>query len=358
MPGRATAEKWLGEITSLPTASGLEDAVIEWVTRWVGRRSDLTIRADSGGNLLVTQKGRKRRPPVVAVAHMDHPAFVVTAVQDGVVSFEFRGGVQPTYFTHARIEFITGHGGWAHVSDYDPKARTGRIQVRGAQPEVGDIGRWRFAGRKPEPGRMLAPAMDDLAGCAAALVALDQVRGRSEFRHYCVLLTRAEEMGFVGAIHAAKNQTIPQDARVLSVEASRASTETPMGGGPVIRVGDASSVFDNELTNAISRAAAKDGISHQRRLMSGGSCEATAFGGYGYRAAGLCLPLGNYHNMGNLDRVERGRGAAIALKEEISLDDFHGLVRLIQLAIEAVDGGEDISDRLDSIYREGRRLLD
>jgi putative aminopeptidase FrvX len=358
MPSRATAEKWLGEITSLPTASGLEDAVVEWVTKWVARRSDLSLHTDSGGNLLLTQKGRKRRPPVVAVAHMDHPAFVVTAVEDGVISFEFRGGVKSPYFEHARIEFITGPGGWAHVSDYDPTARTGRIQARGALPHVGDIGRWRFAGRRPEPGRMLAPAMDDLAGCAAALVALDEARGESNRRHLAVLLTRAEEMGFVGAIHAAKNGTLSDNARVISVEASRASAETPMGGGPVIRVGDASSVFDSELTNAISRAAARDGIPHQRRLMSGGSCEATAFGGYGYRTAGLCLPLGNYHNMGNLDRVERARGAAIALREEISLDDFHGLVRLILLAVDAVDGKDDFTRRLDSLYDEGRHLLD
>ena len=42
MASRATAEKWLTELTHLPTASGVEDAVAAWVIRWVARREDLT----------------------------------------------------------------------------------------------------------------------------------------------------------------------------------------------------------------------------------------------------------------------------------------------------------------------------
>jgi hypothetical protein len=36
----------------------------------------------------------------------------------------------------------------------------------------------------------------------------------------------------------------------------------------------------------------------QRQLMSGGMCEASAAVMLGYRATGLALPLGNYHNQG------------------------------------------------------------
>jgi endoglucanase len=206
-------------------------------------------------------------------------------------------------------------------------------------------------------GHLLAPACDDLAGCAAALAALDRARGHAELRHLGVLLTRAEELGFVGALHAAKTGSIPSDARLLSIEASRASTDAPIGDGPVIRVGDAATVFDQELTNLVSRAAVKRGLRHQRRLMSGGSCEATAFGVYGYRATGLCLPLGSYHNMGNLDEVEAGTGQGRPLMEEISLEDFHGLVDLVLVAAEAVDRESDLRDRLDAVYTESRHLL-
>ena len=62
--------------------------------------------------------------------------------------------------------------------------------------------------------------------------------------------------------------------------------------------------------------------------MPGGSCEATAFSGYGYSAACLCLPLGNYHNMVDIDGVASGIRPARVGPEFISVADFHGLVTL------------------------------
>jgi endoglucanase len=91
--------------------------------------------------------------------------------------------------------------------------------------------------------------------------------------------------------------------------------------------------------------------------MAGGSCEATAFGAYGYRAAGLCLPLGNYHNMGNLDEVELGSGPAVPAMEIISLSDFHGLIDLLLIACAAVDGEDMLRVRLDDLYEGSRHLL-
>lgn len=348
-------EKWLVELTHLPTASGLEDAVVDWVRPWVGRRADLRLSEDSGGNLLITQKGR-HRDPVLAVAHMDHPAFVVTDVLGNEAAFEFRGGVRAEYFDAARVEFVTGPGTSGRVLSYEPASRSGVIGTRGMPPRAGDIARWKIPSRQRD-GHLLAPACDDLAGCAAALAALDRARRRSDLRHFGVLLTRAEEMGFVGALHAAKTGTIPSGARILSIETSRSSPDAPVGGGPVIRVGDAATVFDHDLTNRVSRAVAASGLRHQRKLMAGGVCEATAFGAFGYRTTGLCLPLGNYHNMGNLDEVEAGRGTARPMLEEVSLADFHGLVDLLLVAANGVDADWDLPRRLDEVYSEGKHLL-
>ncbi|MGH8871721.1 MAG: hypothetical protein ACRDWS_07095 [Acidimicrobiia bacterium] len=358
MASRTVAEKWLGELTNLPTASGLEHLAMAWVEGWVSRRHDLKLTRDSGGNLLITRKGRKRLPAVLAVAHMDHPAFVVIDVIGRKASFEFRGGVRPEYFEEARVDFVTGPASGGRVRAYEPDTRHGVIDVSGPPPRPGDIARWHFRPFKASRGLHRAPACDDLAGCAAALAALDRARSRPDMSHFGVLLTRAEEMGFVGALHAAKNGTIPDDARILSIETSRASADAPIGAGPVIRVGDAATVFDHDLTNRISGAATGGKIHHQRKLMSGGSCEATAFGVHGYRAAGLCLPLGNYHNMGNLDEVEAGNGVARPMPEEISLADFHQLVELLLVAAQAVDGEWELPQRLDRVYAETRHLLD
>ena len=37
MTSRTAAEKWLGALTNLPTASGREDLVVAWVKNWVKR---------------------------------------------------------------------------------------------------------------------------------------------------------------------------------------------------------------------------------------------------------------------------------------------------------------------------------
>ncbi len=361
MADRANAEKWLRELTHLTTAPGIEDRVVEWVETWAARRDDLRVTRDSGGNLLISQKGRKRRDPVIAVAHMDHPAFVVTGVEEDSISFEFRGGVDAAYFAGARVS-IPGMGGarWLEVVSYDPESQTG-IMSRGVargKVEVGDVGMWVFPPPSAaEEGMLQAPACDDLAGVAASLAALDRARRDPSLRHFGVLLTRAEEVGLIGALHAARNRTIPQESRVLSIETSRELPEARAGAGPIVRTGDRVTVFDRELTNRISTAAAASGMTYQRKLMSGGGCEATAFGAHGYRASGLCVALRNWHNRGNLDAVESGRGAAIAMLEEISLSDFHGLVDLIVLAAGAADHPDPLPERLEELYQQEKGVL-
>ena len=355
MASRATVEKWLAELTSLPTASGVEDAVVTWVSRWAGRRPDLKVRRDTGGNLFVTQQGRKRTSPVYAVAHMDHPAFVITG-ESGV--FEFRGGVDAPYFDDAEIEVVSRPDGPAgRVTGYDPVTATGTARFD-ADVAPGDIAMWRFRAGHLRAGRFAAPACDDLAGVASALAALDRARHDRTLRHFGVMLTRAEEVGLIGAIHAAKERTIPEDARLLSIETSRELPNAPIGGGPVLRIGDRSTVFDREMSNRIGRAADAAGIRHQRRLMDGGGCEATAFGVYGYAATGLCLALGNWHNRGNLDEVEAGDdSAAVPMLEEISIDDFHGLVDLLLVAAVAVDQDDPIRRSLDRLYESNSGYL-
>lgn len=354
------AHRWLVDLTHLPTTTGHEDRVVEWVTRWVRRRDDLRLRRDRAGNLLITIRGRKRRDPVIAVAHMDHPGWVVEAVDGRTARARFMGGVLPAYFDAARVVFFTNTGGEVGgiVEAYENKS--GTIRLTGGGVEVGDIGRWRFDTRQlGVKGDMLrAPACDDLAGVAAALAALDKARKKTELNHFGVLLTRAEEEGLLGAIAACELGTIPDRSRVLSIETSRSFPDSPIGGGPVVRVGDRSSIFDADLTNQLTEAVRSAGITHQRKLMAGGTCEATAFSAYGHRATGLCLPLGNYHNMVDIDGVAAGVSDGVLGPEEISLDDFDGLVELMLVAASDLDEtASAVRDRLAANYADRRDLL-
>jgi putative aminopeptidase FrvX len=256
------------------------------------------------------------------------------------------------------VEFVSGvakTGG--KVVRYDAETRTGQILVDDEGVEVGDIAMWDLASPPPRSDRFAAPACDDLAGCAAALAALDKARRNPAYRHFGLLLTRAEEFGLVGANHAVRSGSFPRDARLLSIETSPTLPNAPIGEGPIIRVGDASTIFDQELSNRITHAARREGIPHQRKLMDGGGCEATVFGAYGFKSTGLCLALGNHHNRGNLVEFEAGNGQPVPMEEEISLDDFHGLVDLLLLAVRAVDEETDLRQRLDALYEDTGHVL-
>lgn len=362
----ATARhRWLLDLTHLPTTSGAEHRVVDWVKAWVERRDDLKLAVDAAGNLLLTVKGRKSKTaPVIAAAHMDHPGFVVESVRGRDVIAQFRGSVLEQYFPAAAMEFFDLRDGRhpGKVVEYDAATKKAVVQLQSPTSVlgIGSVGRWRFAPPKlgVKRGLLHAPACDDLAGVAAALTALDQARKKPELRHFGVLLTRAEEEGLLGAIAAARDGTVTPDARVLSIEMSRSFADSPIGAGPVVRVGDVSSVFDADLTNQVTGVAREAKLPHQRKLMAGGTCEATAFGAYGLAATGLCLPLGNYHNMADIDGVQAGTAKAALAPEIISLEDFDGLVTLMLAAAKGIDEvGSDLRSRLDAGFAARSALL-
>jgi len=376
---REQHEQWLLEVTGIPTAAGREQRVIEWVEQWASRRKNLSLDNDKAGNLIITQAGGsgKAQPvPLYITAHLDHPAFVVTKVVNAdTLELEFRGGVNDPYFHEARIEVFdsedTVHRGTIR-SLYTKSKPFKRVRVEMDRTThtiwPGDIGRWQFRGigKTPEVrnGILHAPACDDLAAVAAALSTLDVLRNRKGYEHIRVLLTRAEEIGFIGAIAASRGRSVSKKSRLICLENSRSFAESPIGGGPILRVGDKSSVFVPELTNRIGaimeeHAKKNPSFKWQRRLMPGGTCEATTFSAYGYTSTCLCLPLGNYHNMQDIDGVAKGKRPAKVGPEYISVDDYHGLIEMLIVVASKLDDADvkDLQARMEELLDERRYVL-
>ena len=334
----------------------------DYLDAWLKARSrSLVWKRDGDGNLLITRKtqGRRRGGPkqLLITAHLDHPAFVVTSIgHDGrTIDAQFRGGVHDPYFENARVEFLDRNdtavrGRIVELRPADEtcpfKTVTVRLSRKHPALVVGDVGRWAF----PEPkitGRgatrvLHTHACDDLAAAAAALCAFDRIRTRKGCEHVGLLFTVAEEVGFVGAIGAATNGFVSKNARLVCLENSRSFPESPIHGGPIVRVGDRLTVFSPDLTNDISalctaHATAHPAFTWQRKLMPGGACEATAFAAFGFASTCLCLPLGNYHNMQDIDGVQAGSRPAKVGREFIGLDDYHGLIELLELVAARLD---------------------
>jgi len=346
-------EKFLMEVTSLPVAAGHEGAAAALVENWVAGRPKLALTKDACGNLVVTRRdfktARAKTAPLFITAHLDHPAFIVLAVSGREAKLEFRGGVLDAYFKGAELELFSADlkkSFPAVITALDANAKpfktvTARLKAP-APVGPGCLGRWKFPPAAVKRGVAYTHACDDLASVAAALTAFEMISREKELGHVALLFTRAEEVGFVGAIGAARSGTIPKNARLICLECSRSFPhDSPIGAGPIVRVGDRMSVFTPELTNLVSDAAAayqkeNPAFKFQRKLMPGGVCEASAFSFYGLRSTCLCLPLGNYHNMADLDAAARGRKVSPG-REYVAVADYHGLVELLCVVAKKLD---------------------
>lgn len=396
---RTLHRRWLSELTRIPTAAGREGRVVEWVRRWVAERDGLEITEDAHGNLTIAAPepwsagtDRSREAPVYFTAHLDHPAFVVERViGPQTLQLAFRGGVMDDYFEEARVVVHTARGerlgatlmGQAEGPDTLFKRYTADLDDGASTKAVttADIATWELPEPEEIDGIFHTNACDDLAAAAAALAALDELRARHAAGETVgdvrVLLTRAEEIGFIGAIGACRDRTMPASARVIALENSRSFDDSPIGAGPIVRVGDRISIFSPGLTAAVAQRAEEvaGGPSMptaaqkmkdlpkwkwQRKLMAGGACEATVFCNAGYESTCVCLPLGNYHNMADLAAVQAGVNTSRPRvgREFISLSDYEGLVDLLVACGEKLTAGGATGERLEKLWEERRFVLE
>ncbi len=362
----------LKNLLSCPTAPFVEGAVMAYIERTCRRLPGVTMRYDRHGNLLAHYQ---RRPagaaPLAFVAHTDHPGFVALEMVDRrTVRAAFRGGVKPEYFTKAKVRFWSG-GQWikGRVLELTKATRVTDVVgwiwrpeealVRVGKPVAPNSpGMWDLPDPALKGDLVAGRGCDDVAGCAAMLGLLQRLsRKRVAAEVYC-LFTRAEEVGFIGAIAAARAGTLPKRTPVISIETSSILPNAQQGDGPILRVGDRAAVFSPGLIAFCERVARtlaqrRKGFAFQRKLMDGGICEAVPFMAYGYEAAGICLALGNYHNMDK----QRERIAS----ETISLKDWRGMLDWFEALVrdtgDRADGVRTVRPRLDARFEKYAELL-
>jgi endoglucanase len=218
---------------------------------------------------------------------------------------------------------------------------------------------WNLPVMRIRKTRLTSRALDDLAGVAAAMCAIDELVRRREEADVIGIFTRGEEAGFAGTLAGCEDGLFPADRCIIGLETSQAQPGAKLGDGVVIRTGDRTWTFDPDATGYVSRVAGelsrkRPGFRYVRMLMPGGTCETTPMCVWGLRAAALCLPLGNYHNMS--DRAEK------IAAERIDLEDFESMVALL-CEIAAGDGSmqdtrEDLRRRLADLLKRRRPYLE
>jgi endoglucanase len=308
-------------IASQPTVPLLEHLPRAEVRR-LAVEAGLPTTDDPVGNLLVGAGTE-----LVLVAHLDHPGFAIEETRGAMATLAFRGGVRAgvaepgsPVVLHARGRATpAGRAVLRTVDERGGRLKGAVAEVVEGEAPVGGFAVWDVEPYAVSEGRITARACDDLLGVAAGLAALV---GAGDARA-SLLCTRAEEVGWYGALEAVRLGTIAPGATVLSLECSPMLPTAPQGGGVIVRVGDLRSTFDPDLTAVLWERAKESGLVAQRRLMDGGSCEATVFCARGLRAGGLALPLAGYHNQPD-DRAASGPVA-----ESVLLADLEAAVALL-----------------------------
>jgi endoglucanase len=291
-----------------PTAPFHEEAVRDAIGAQLGECPHVKIEHDACGNVIARyRRGTRARPRWAFAAHMDHPGWV----RERNGGWRFLGSVAERFLV-------------------DPRRR-----------EFGEFAMWDLPAFEFKDGQIHSRACDDLLGCAEIICLFRDLEAAKADVHCLGIFTRAEEVGFWGAIQLARSGTLPRNITVFSLETSAPRGGAEIGRGPIVRVGDRLSIFDSGETARLMNVAAANKIPVQRCLLDGGSCEASAYQLYGYRSVAASIGLGNYHNCAPDGTVQC---------EYVSLDDYANMVRLcvaVVLERNKMDPGRELRDSLE-----------
>jgi endoglucanase len=326
--------------------SQLAAANIPW---FVDEHGNRVVGASSAQAYRALLRQRSEEPLRIFIAHMDHPGFHgVKWLSERRLAVRWYGGSPVRHLAGSQVWLATEEADLGQGRLGKVRLNSGRYGIATAEvtldkaslPEHRPVAKTLYGGlafRAPlwkQGQRLYTRAADDLAGVFAILEtarSLQAQRRRGEEVPFIGLLTRGEEVGFVGAVKHFESGYLARARRplmVVSLEASRTLPGAIIGKGPVVRLGDRRTVFDAGGLQVLSELAEKllPGA-HQKRIMDGGACEATAATAWGLPTVGISIPLGNYHNEGYEGGADcvRPRGPA---PEFVHLADIAGELKL------------------------------
>lgn len=363
----------LRELDSRPSSPFFEYMVAQYIVETI-KQMGVKVECDKFGNIIAHYDNfpsHRERDPIAFVAHMDHPGFeIIETSQEGFLA-RAMGGVPVASLKKPTPVVVFTSGGERIAGEISPidivpgqeiPERKVHLNLQSDVvstfpiPVVFDLPEFSL-----DEYTIRMRALDDLAGCASILVALEELVSNEEKVDFYAVFTRAEEVGLIGARLLAYDEILPKETIIVSVESSPVIPGISQGEGPVIRTGDASSTFDSEAERflSIGRLRVKEAnteFKYQRHLMRGGTCEATAFAHFGYRVTGIAFPLGNYHNA----TTKIGDPSGGVDLEYIDVSDYLGGIELIkQSAIgESQTGNYNASSWVTGISEDIRSRME
>jgi putative aminopeptidase FrvX len=282
------------------------------------------------------------------LAHTDHPAFEVISANGNEGRARILGGFYARFFSREIAVQVCDDGDAAPfeavLDDYIPALdlphnSLGHCRIRAKRPLA--IGQWAaldLPGFEARGDELHLRAADDLALAAVVVLVFAALRDDPRPHDVRAVFTRGEETGLYGARLVAEDGLLPKDTIVVALEASRALATARPGAGVVVRPGDVYNTFSNDgerFLRVARERLAEAGIPTQRALLTGGTCESSAFVRMGWTTTAIALPNVNYHN--------QSEGHDRFVPEIVRLSDLRSAVALLVEGAAAAGADEDES---------------
>ena len=379
----------LEEILQQPAAPFRETHVISCVCKHLEKK-DVPYFFDPSGNLVIGVKNKQdyiklvqkssKEPVRIFIAHMDHPGFHgVSWISKNALSIKWHGGSPVKHLSGSKVwvtndtgEVLEGYLSNIALHKSKLSIDTANVRFKNLPDDFRNFeaktlfGGFAFRSHAWIRGnRLYTRAADDLVGVFCIVrTAINLFRKQKKGIPFIGLLTRAEEVGFVGAVRHLELNWLKKARRpvvCVSLEASRNLPGAEIGKGPVVRQGDRRTTFESNALQVLSELASKIlPNQHQRRVMDGGACEATATTAWGLPTVGITLPLGNYHNQGLDGGMDCSRPNGPA-PEFVHLGDIEGELKLCKVLMNKDlnwhDPWSSVRQRLVKISNKYNKLI-
>ena len=307
----------LRAVCGAPGVSGAEGSTASAIETILRRYTD-DVRTDALGNLTGTlNPGKEKR--LVLTAHMDKIGLAVTGIDEksGFLRIARCGGVDIRVMAAARVKVygkktldgvvISTPPHLADKSKTNQPAPLEKLAVDCGLPceeirktvSVGDRAELRLPFTALANGKATSPFLDDSAGCAAVLKALEKIAGQDcPCTVHAVFATR-EEVGKQGAKTALFGLQ-PDEALVTDVSFAAApgvpeESSAKQGSGAMIGV---SPILPKDMSDALISLAEEKNIPYTVEVLgrsTGTDADVAVVTGAGVKTGLISIPLKNMH---------------------------------------------------------------
>lgn len=277
------------------------------------------IRVDAMGNLICLKRGARPAPNrLMLCAHMDEVGLMVKRVTDeGFLKFDAVGGIdrrvligKPVWVGPRRVPGVIGLQA-IHLTTKAEREKVAKLEdfyidigaeSRGEAEtlaEPGDLCAFQPDALEFGDSLFKSKAIDDRLGCAV----LAQLLGEDLPMDVTFAFTVQEEVGTRGAFAAAFSVR-PEVCMVLEATTAADLPGVPrhkrvcqVGGGPVISLVDAATLYDRALFEELRALAEANGIPWQTKELIAGGNDAKAIqrSRQGVRVCALSAPVRYLH---------------------------------------------------------------